>query len=208
LFDEPLGLFDTPHGTVPVEFWPSLSDVWLWFKYLERASIWLAVFDKVPSGKETRSTESEAPRRDPEEARIALRCTLKELRLIDSFVASGEFGTRSELMRAALHAFLRSRTMSSTTTPPVDADGFVEVPIRLKPEECAAADAYARQVGNRMELRDALALIFRHGEHALKVDELVKRAREQTRDAAENREQVDALSESGRDLARRGFVGR
>ena len=166
------------------------------------------MFDNVPSGKETRPRESEAPRRDPEEARIALRCTLKELRLVDSFVASGEFGTRSELMRAALHAFLRSRTMSTTTTPPMDADGYLEVPIRLKPEECQAADAYARHVGNRMELKDALALIFRHGEHALKVDELVGRARDQARDAAENRTQVGALSESGRDLERKGFVGR
>lgn len=166
------------------------------------------MFDKVPSGKEARASESEAPRRDSEEARIALRCTLKELRLVDSFVASGEFGTRSELMRAALHAFLRSRTMSSTTTPTVDADGLVEVPIRLKPEECAAADAYARHVGNRMELRDTLALIFRYGEQVLKVEELLKRARDQTRDAAENRTQVGALSESARDLERRGFVGR
>ncbi len=166
------------------------------------------MFDKVPSGKEARSREPEAPRRDPEEARIALRCTLKELRLIDSFVASGEFGTRSELMRAALHAFLRSRTMPSTTTPPVDAEGFVEVPIRLKPEECAAADAYARHVGNKMELRDALALIFRHGEHELKVLELAKRARDQAREAADSRTQVGELSESARDLERKGWVGR
>lgn len=178
------------------------------FKYTNYPSLWLAVFDKVPSGEETRSSGSEAPRRDPEEARIALRCTLKELRLIDSFVASGDYGTRSELMRAALHAFLRSRTMSSTTTPPVDADGLVEVPIRLKPEECAAADAYARHIGNRMELRDALAIIFRYGEHALKVDELTKRAHDQARDAAGTRERVGELAESSRDLARRGLVGR
>lgn len=168
----------------------------------------LAVFDKVPSGKETRSRESEAPRRDPEEARIALRCTLKELRLVDSFVATGEFGTRSDLIRAALHAFLRSRTMSSTTTPTVDADGLVEVPIRLKPEECAAAEAYARHVGNKMELRDALAMIFRHGEQKLEVAELARRARDQARDAAETRTQVGELSESARDLERRGYVGR
>lgn len=168
----------------------------------------LAVFDKVPTGKETRPRESEAPRRDPEEARIALRCTLKELRLIDSFVSSGEFGTRSELMRAALHAFLRSRTMSGTMAPPVDADGFVEVPVRLTPEECAAAEAYARHIGNRQELRDILALIFRYGEKELKVKELAERAREHARDAAETRSQVGALSESTRDLERRGVVGR
>lgn len=166
------------------------------------------MFDNVPSGKPARSREPEPPQRDAEEARIALRCTLKELRLVDSYVASGEYGTRSELMRAALHAFLRSRTMSSTTAPKADADGFVEVPIRLTPEECAAADAYARHIGNRMELRDALAIIFRYGEHALKVDELTKRARDQARDAADTRSKVGELSESGRDMERRGFVGR
>lgn len=166
------------------------------------------MFDEVPSGKEGRASDPEAPRRDPEEARIALRCTLKELRLVDSFVATGEFGTRSELVRAALHAFLRSRTMSSTTTPPVDADGLVEVPIRLRPEECEAAEAYARHVGNKIELRDALALIFRYGEKELEVEEHAKRARDRAREAAKNRTKVDALSESGRDLERRGFVGR
>ena len=166
------------------------------------------MFDNAREGKEDRASGPEASRRDREEARIALRCTLSELRLVDSFVSSGEYATRSELLRAALHAFLRSRAMSSTPTPPVDSEGYVEVPIRLTPEECAAAEEFARHMANRLDLRDALALIFRYGEKELEVRERARRAREQNREAAENRVRVGQLSESGRDLERKGVVGR
>ncbi len=166
------------------------------------------MFDNARDGKEDRASGPEASRRDREEARIALRCTLAELRLVDSFVASGEYTTRSELLRAALHAFLRSRALSSTPTPPVDAEGLVEVAIRLTPEECAAAEAYARHMGNRAELRDTLALIFRYGEKALEVREHARRVREQNREAVETRTRVGELSDSGRDLERKGVVGR
>jgi Arc/MetJ-type ribon-helix-helix transcriptional regulator len=166
------------------------------------------VFDNAREGKEDRASGPEASRRDREDARIALRCTLSELRLVDSFVTSGEYATRSELLRAALHAFLRSRAMSSTPTPAVDAEGLVEVPIRLTPEECAAAEAYARHMTNRAELRDALALIFRYGEKELEVREHARRVREQNREAVETRARVGELSESGRDLERKGVVGR
>ena len=166
------------------------------------------VFDNAREGKEDRDSGPEASRRDREEARIALRCTLSELRLVDSFVSSGEFATRSELLRAALHAFLRSRAMSTTPTPPVDADGLVEVAIRLKPEECDAAEAYARHMANRMELRDALAFIFRYGEIALGVSDHAQRGVERSRKAAETRDRLGTLSESGRDLQRKGVVGR
>jgi len=166
------------------------------------------VFDNARDGKEDRTSGPEASRRDREEARIALRCTLAELRLVDSYVASGEYGTRSELLRAALHAFLRSRAMSSTPTPPVDADGLVEVAIRLKPEEYAAAEAYGHHMHNRAELRDTLAFIFRYGEEKLEVRKYAQRGRELGREAAETRARVGELSESGRDLERRGVVGR
>ena len=166
------------------------------------------MFDNAREGKEDRDSGPEASRRDREEARIALRCTLSELRLVDSFVSSGEYSTRSELLRAALHAFLRSRAMSSTPTPPVDSEGLVEVAIRLTPEECAAAEAYARHMANRAELRDALALIFLYGEKELKVHELARHVRERNREAAETRAAVGDLSESGRDLERKGVVGR
>lgn len=168
----------------------------------------LTVFDNASDGKEARSREPEASRREPEEARIALRCTLKELRLVDSFVSSNEFATRSELMRAALHAFLRSRAMSAAPTPPVDAEGYLEVPIRLKLEEYAAIETYAQHVANGMNPRDAIAMIFRHGERALDVGGLVERTRSRVREAADARTQVGALSESGRDLERKGVVGR
>ncbi len=166
------------------------------------------MFDNARDGKEDRASGPEASRRDREEARIALRCSLAELRLVDSFVGSGGYATRSELLRAALHAFLRSRAMSSTPTPPVDADGLVEVAIRLTPEECAAAEAYARHMANRMELRDALALVFRYGEEKLEVGRHALRSRERIREAAEARARVGDLSESGRDLERKGVVGR
>ncbi len=166
------------------------------------------MFDNARDGTKDRASGPEASRRDREEARIALRCTLSELRLVDSYVAAGDYATRSELLRAALHAFLRSRAMSSTPTPPVDADGFVEVAIRLRPEECAAAEAYARHMANGMELRDALALVFRYGEEKLDVDAHLRRKREQSREAAETRARVGDLSDSGRDLERKGVVGR
>jgi Arc/MetJ-type ribon-helix-helix transcriptional regulator len=175
---------------------------------MERPSSGSTVFDKAREGKEDRASGPEASRRDREEARIALRCTLSELRLVDSFVASGEYETRSELLRAALHSFLRSRAMSSTPTPPVDADGYVEVAIRLRPEECATAEAYARHFVNGAKLPDALALIFRYGEERLDVDKQLDRKREQSRVAAETRARVGDLSESGRDLERKGVVGR
>ncbi len=165
------------------------------------------MFDNAPDGKKDRASGPEASRRDREE-RIALRCSLDELRLVDSFVASGDYPTRSELLRAALHAFLRSRAMSGTPTPTVDAEGLVEVPIRLSPEEVAMVEDYARHIGNRMELRDALALVFRHGERGLGVTEQAQRGVERSRKAAETRNRLGTLSESGRDLQRKGVVGR
>jgi len=166
------------------------------------------VFDNAPSGRKARSSEPEAPRRKPEDARIALRCNREELSLVDSFVTAGEYPTRSELMRAALHAFLRARTLSTAPTPPVDADGLIEVPARLRPEEYADIVAYAHRVNNRQDVRDTLAQLVRYGEKELQVRELAQRAREMARDAVATRTQVGALTESGKDLERRGVVGR
>ncbi len=166
------------------------------------------MFDNAPDPARERVRAPEARREEPEDARIALRCNRKELQLVDSFVASGEFPTRSELMRAALHAFLRSHAMSTAPTPPVDAEGFVEVPVRLRPEEYAALETYARHVANGRPVRDILAEIVRRGEMEMKVNELVQRARATVREAVETRTQVGALSESGKDLERKGVVGR
>jgi Arc/MetJ-type ribon-helix-helix transcriptional regulator len=166
------------------------------------------VFDNAPNGKKARAIEPEAPRHEAEDARIALRCNRKELQLVDSFVASGEYPTRSELMRAALHAFLRTRALSTAPTPPIDAEGYIEVPIRLTPEEYADFEAYAQHVGNRRPVKDTLAEIVRRGELELKVKELAERARAKVREAAETRTQVGALQESTKDLERKGWVGR
>jgi Arc/MetJ-type ribon-helix-helix transcriptional regulator len=166
------------------------------------------VFDNVSEGKKARAIEPEAPRSEPEDARIALRCNRKELQLVDSFVSSGEYATRSDLMRAALHAFLRNRALTTAPTPPVDAEGFVEVPVRLTPEEYADIEAYAHRVSNRQDVRDTLAVMVRVGEKQLEVRELAQRARDRAREAAATRSQVGELSESGRDLERRGVVGR
>ncbi|HXY46707.1 MAG TPA: hypothetical protein VEK13_02265 [Thermoplasmata archaeon] len=175
---------------------------------MESTSVWLTVFDNVPKRNPKRNRAPEAAPEEPEDARIALRCNRRELRLVDSFVTNGEFSTRSELMRAALHAFLRSRAMSTAPAPPVDAEGLVEVPVRLRPEEYAAFETYARHVANGRPVRDILAEIVRRGEMELKVNELVQRARATVREAAETRSQVGALQESGKDLERKGVVGR
>jgi len=59
-----------------------------------------------------------------------------------------------------------------------------------------------------MELRDALALVFRYGEEKLEVGRHALRARERNREAVEARTRVGELSESGRDLERKGVLGR
>jgi Arc/MetJ-type ribon-helix-helix transcriptional regulator len=166
------------------------------------------VFDKAPEGKPARPQANEAAPEADEDARIALRCNRKELQLVDSFVVSGEFATRSELMRSALHAFLRARALSTAPAPTLDAEGYVEVPVRLRPEEYAAFETYSRHVANGRPVRDILAEIVRRGELELKVQELVARARATVREAVETRAQYGALQESGKDLERRGVVGR
>jgi Arc/MetJ-type ribon-helix-helix transcriptional regulator len=178
------------------------------FKYVEFTSLCSTVFDNASRRAKVASEEPPARGEEPEDARIALRCNRKELQLVDSFVANGEFGTRSELMRAALHAFLRTRAMSTAPTPAVDAEGFIEVPVRLRPEEYATLETYAHHVANRGSVKDILAEIVRHGEMDMKVNELVQRARATVREAVETRTQAGALNESAKDLERKGVVGR
>jgi Arc/MetJ-type ribon-helix-helix transcriptional regulator len=168
----------------------------------------LAVFDNASEGGSARSRAKSPSAETEDDARIALRCDRKELRLVDSFVTSGEFASRSELMRAALHAFLQSRALSAAPAPAVDAEGFIEVPVRLRPEEYAAFETYSRHVANGRPVRDLLAEFVRRGEMELRVQELVARARATVREAVETRAQVGALQESGKDLERRGVVGR
>ena len=168
----------------------------------------MAVFDNASKRARGPRTEPEPVSEGTEDARIALRCNRKELQLLDSFVVNGEFESRSELMRAALHAFLRSRAMATAPAPPVDAEGFIEVPVRLRPDEYAVFETYARHVANGRPVRDLLAEIVRRGEAELKVHELAARVRDTVREAVENRARAGELQESGKDLERKGVLGR
>lgn len=166
------------------------------------------MFDKASAGNDRRSRERRPLPRDLEEARIALRCNREELQLLDSFVADGEFESRSELMRAALYAFLRSRALSATPTPRVDAAGLTEVPVRLRPHEVALWEAYAKLVGNDRKLADLFAEAVRQYGQKLGVPEIVAQMRDQVRQAAESSVQEHSLSESGREMERKGWAGR
>ena len=167
------------------------------------------MFDNAPPGRTRPAPEPADDRRGPEEERIALRCTRKELQLLDSFVADGEFRSRSELMRAALREFLRTRA-AAVATPPVAPrpTDLVEVPVRLRAAEVETFRDYASQVANGRELGDLIADLVRRGELELKVAELVERARRSRREGEEARQRLDELARSGADLERRGVVGR
>jgi Arc/MetJ-type ribon-helix-helix transcriptional regulator len=167
------------------------------------------VFDKTPDTETGGSSQKRAYRRPPEDERIALRCNRKELQLLDSFVSSGEFGSRSELMRVALREFLRIRAESAVQTPtPPGSTGLVEAPVRLRQDEVETFREYGALVANDQPLNDVLAQLVRRGALDLQVSELVARARGAVRKAAEERAQVRALETSGRDLERQGVVGR
>ncbi len=167
------------------------------------------MFDKTPRNQADSSASSAGDRVGAEEERIALRCARKELQLLDSFVVSGEFRSRSELMRAALRDFLRARAMSAVASPvPAANPGLVEVPVRLRSEEVETLSAYGSLVGNGRDLGDVLADLVRRGELELKVSELVQRHRVSAHGAAENRAQLGALRRSAEDLEKKGVVGR
>ena len=128
---------------------------------------------------------------------------------MDTFVSSGEFESRSELMRAALRQFLRTRTESVVQTPPTAGPtGLLEAPVRLRQDEVETFREYGALVSNDQPLYDVLAQLVRRGALELQVSELVARARGAVRKAAEERAQVQALETSGRDLERQGVVGR
>jgi Arc/MetJ-type ribon-helix-helix transcriptional regulator len=165
------------------------------------------VFDKAgraESGAETSRNE----RPGPEDERIALRCNRRELQLLDSFVANGEFRSRSDLMRVALREFLRARARSAVDAPSVAPPGHVEVPVALRVEEVETYQRYADLIANRQPLGDLLAQLIRRGDLELKVTELVRRARESLKEAVEARNQVAALNRSAEDLERKGVYGR
>ena len=168
----------------------------------------VTVFDNVPRRETPLVRERNARRTDPEDARIALRCNRKELELIDSFVANGEFESRSELLRAAMHALLRSRSLSSEVAPARDSEGYVEVPVRMRPHELAEWQAFARLVENGQPVRDVLARAIRELAAGRRIRDTVAYHREGIQQAAARQEQESALSESGKNLERKGVLGR
>jgi Arc/MetJ-type ribon-helix-helix transcriptional regulator len=162
------------------------------------------VFDKARQ----REKEAIAPRAAPEEERIALRCSRRELQLVDSFVASGEFDSRSELIRQALRSFLQKRASAAVPAPAADPRGLLEASVRLRPDEIETIQAYGELAGNGQPLADLLATLVRRGELELKVAETVARSRASVREAEASRARLRALGESGDALERRGVVGR
>ena len=167
------------------------------------------MFDKTPRRPPESPEGHPDGRIGPEDERIALRCNRKELQLLDSFVANGEFRSRSELMRQALHEFLRARAMTVVATPAAAVPpGLVEVPVRLRPEEVEIFETYAASVANGQSLSDVLAQVVRHGEAELKISERARRVRLQVQEANENRAQLSSLKRSAEDLERKGVVGR
>ncbi|HZY70597.1 MAG TPA: ribbon-helix-helix domain-containing protein [Thermoplasmata archaeon] len=167
------------------------------------------MFDNAPQDPPAPGSEADRRRLRPEDERIALRCNRRELQLLDSFVASGEFRSRSELMRAALRDFVRRRSAATVAPAPRPSSGeLVEVVVRLRPEEAETLRAYGRLVANGAELSDVVAQLARRGELETKVGELVERARRSVRGAAETEAEIRALERSGEDLERKGVVGR
>jgi Arc/MetJ-type ribon-helix-helix transcriptional regulator len=167
------------------------------------------VFDKQLR-RPAQDSEVREPKVGPEDERIALRCNRRELQLVDSFVANGEFRSRSELVRQALRVFLRDRAASAVHAPaaPGIESGLMEVPVRLRREEIETYRAYGEIVSNGQDLEDLLALLVRRGELELKVLETVARSRASIRDAAEAKNRIRELGRSAEELERRGVVGR
>jgi len=178
------------------------------FKYMEIGRQSATVFDDAPRRSSVAPARAGDRRREPEEARIALRCNRKELELLDSFVSRGEYGSRSELVRAAMHAFLRTRALSTVPTPPRDSEGFVEVPVRMYPHEYEEWTAYAHFLQGGRPLRDVLGTFLREAQAERGVRELVQYHRQSHRNAVGQQEGTAALRESGKDLQRKGVVGR
>jgi Arc/MetJ-type ribon-helix-helix transcriptional regulator len=165
------------------------------------------VFDKTePQRPEPPRPSSAEPRPGPEDERIALRCNRKELQLLDSFVANGEFRSRSELMREALREFLRGRAMSGAMIS--GETDTVEVPVRMRRDEVATFSTYGELVANGSPLPAVLAELVRRGAFELKVTELVAAARGSVRSSAASREQLRGLRRAGAELERKGVIGR
>ncbi|HKV90129.1 MAG TPA: ribbon-helix-helix domain-containing protein [Thermoplasmata archaeon] len=167
------------------------------------------MFDKPPRRDPEEPERSAGGRIGPEDERIALRCHRHELQLVDAFVASGEFRSRSQLMRAALREFLRARALTAVASAPSrPVRGLTEVPVRLRADEVETLRVYGELNGNGRDLADVLAELVRRGELEAKVFELVERSRTAVRNAEANRERLRELRGSSEELERKGVLGR
>jgi Arc/MetJ-type ribon-helix-helix transcriptional regulator len=168
------------------------------------------VFDSADPESPSDRASSDGRSTETEDERIALRCHRRELRLLDSFVASGEFRSRSELMRCALREFLRARALADFPTARAEVPGSADeaVSVRLRRDEAETLRAYAELVANGSSLGDVVAQLVRRGALEAKVEDLVASARRSRRRSGEERARLDSLLESGEELERRGVVGR
>jgi len=167
------------------------------------------VFDKPPQLDPDGAGAPSTTRIGPEDERIALRCHRRELQLVDSFVASGEFRSRSDLMRSALREFLRARALTAVASAtPRPTRELIEVPVRLRVDEVETLRVYGELNGNGRDLADVLAELVRRGELEAKVQELVDRARTAVRGADANRERLRELRDTSQELERKGVLGR
>ena len=82
------------------------------------------------------------------------------------------------------------------------------MPVRLLPHEYEEWTAYAHYLQGDRPLRDVLPVVLRDYEARHNVRELVQYHRQGHRDAVGRQEGAAALHESGKDLQRRGVVGR
>ena len=149
-----------------------------------------------------------------EEERVGVRCARRELQFLDSFVVSGEFRTRSELIREALKDFLarRSRevpeanaaTQPRTHTAPAAYQGIAAA---FRPEEMELLTDYADLVMNGASVGDALAAIVRQGISLEKVRQVVAEQRGLLKDSVERRARVEKAERSSQELERRGYLG-
>jgi Arc/MetJ-type ribon-helix-helix transcriptional regulator len=167
----------------------------------------LAVFDKSEESSPDAGPRVGALRGlRPEDERIALRCNRRELQLLDTFVASGEFRSRSELMREALREFLRGRAQAGAVLPAETT--AVDVTVQIRRDEFEDITAYGELVANGAAVPALLAQLLRRGALELKVTEQVTHARQSVRRSAEERAQLKGLENAGAKLTRQGIVGR
>ncbi|MDE1821447.1 MAG: hypothetical protein KGJ23_00920 [Euryarchaeota archaeon] len=148
-----------------------------------------------------------------EEERVGVRCSRRELQFLDSFVVSGEFRTRSELIREALKDFLARRAREVPEAPATTQPRTHTAPVQgnaagsFRPEELELLTEYAELVLNGASVGDALAAIVRQGIPMEKVRTVVAEQRALVRDSAERRTKVENAGRTSQELERQGYLG-